>query len=231
MKFEEVLPHSLTTHKRVIERFRKKGVSFKANDNISEHITEHELSCIQKALEQKVEEMLEVMLIDTVNDHNTKGTAQRVAKMFIHEVYAGRYKPAPKITDFPNYKNLDEMYVTGPITVRSACSHHLVPIVGKCWIGVIPGDRVIGLSKFNRIVEWVAARPQIQEELVVQIADYIEKEIQPVGLAVIVEATHMCMTWRGVRESSEATMTTSVMRGAFKELPHAKAELLSLIGK
>lgn len=212
-------------------RLLSSGVSFKANDNISAHVTPHELGLLQLEVESRVQDLLESLLIDTVNDHNTQGTAQRVAKMFIQEVYAGRYKPAPKITDFPNDKNLDEMYVTGPITVRSACSHHLVPIVGKCWIGVIPGDRVIGLSKFNRIVEWVAARPQIQEELVVQIADYIEKEINPLGLAVIVEATHMCMTWRGVRESSEATMTTSVMRGVFKESHDAKAEFLALVHK
>jgi len=213
---------------KIRERLRLLGVSFKANDNISEHITPHELNLLQNEVEDKVRDLMHSMLIDTENDHNTKDTAARVAKMFLHEVYAGRYKPAPKITDFPNAKNLDQMYVTGPITIRSACSHHLVPIVGRCWIGVLPGERVIGLSKFNRIVEWIAARPQIQEELTVQIADYIEEHLQPLGVAVIVDATHMCMTWRGVRESAEAVMTSSVIRGVFATDPNAKAEFLQL---
>lgn len=207
------------------------GISFKANDNISKHLDAERLSGLQWELEQKVQAVLDCMVIDTENDHNTQGTAARVAKMFLREVYRGRYMPPPVITDFPNAKQLDEMYVTGPITIRSACSHHLVPIVGRCWIGIVPGERVIGLSKFNRIVDWIAARPQIQEEMTVQIADYIENEVQPLGLAVIVEATHMCMTLRGVRESMEATMTTSVMRGVFRDTPHAKAEFLSLVGK
>ena len=217
--------------KVIAAELRKAGANFKANDNISDFLTKDRLDELQIELEDAVQNVLDTLVIDTENDHNTQGTAARVAKMFLREVYRGRYTPPPAITDFPNDKKLDEMYVTGPITVRSACSHHLVPIVGKCWIGVIPGDRVIGLSKFNRIVDWIAARPQIQEELVVQIADFIEKEISPIGLAVIVEATHMCMTWRGVRETMEATMTTSVMRGAFKELPHAKSEFLALVGK
>lgn len=218
-------------HQILLERLKKAGVSFKANDNISEHVSKGELQIIQSELTEKLQAVLDCLLIDTANDHNTKDTASRVAKMFMTEVYAGRFVAPPKITDFPNEKQLDEMYVTGPITIRSACSHHLVPIVGRCWIGVLPGDRVIGLSKFNRIVEWFATRPQIQEELTVQIADFIEKEIQPLGLAVIIEASHMCMTWRGVREASGAVMTSSVMRGVFKDKPDAKAEFLSLINK
>lgn len=210
---------------------RHAGVSFKANDNISEHLDSEMLVDIEANVSEKVQALLEALVIDTDNDHNTQETAKRVAKMFIQEVYKGRYTPAPKITDFPNAKNLDEMYVTGPITVRSACSHHLVPIVGRCWIGIIPGDRVIGLSKFNRIVEWFASRPQIQEELTVQIADYIEQTIQPRGLAIIIEATHMCMTWRGVRESQGAAMTTSVMRGIMREDIAARNEFLALVKK
>lgn len=221
----------MKTYELVTERLRAAGVSFKANDNIAQHVTQQELDAVQVELENKVQEMLEVLLIDTKNDHNTEDTARRVAKMFMKEVYAGRYKQPPAITDFPNAKQLDQMYVTGPITIRSACSHHLVPIVGRCWIGVLPGERVIGLSKFNRIVEWLATRPQIQEELTVQIADFIEKEIQPLGLAVIIEATHMCMTWRGVRESAEAAMTTSVIRGVFATDPAAKAEFLQLVNR
>jgi GTP cyclohydrolase I len=125
--------------------------------------------------------------------------------------------------------NLDEVYTVGPIAVRSACSHHLVPIVGQAWIAVKPSDRVIGLSKFNRLVEWVMSRPQIQEEATVMLADCIEQLIEPQGLAVIIKAQHLCMSWRGVRDLG-TTMTTSVMRGIFLDVPSARAEVLTLLG-
>lgn len=212
-------------------RIKESGAPYFANDNISKFLKEGELKTLQHEVEKRADHFLRGLVIDIDNDHNTVGTAKRIAKMYLHEVFKGRYHPAPVITDFPNAKGLDEMYMTGPITIRSACSHHFVPIVGKCWIGIVPGDRVIGLSKFNRIVEWVASRPQIQEELVMQIADFIEEQIQPKGLAVVVEATHMCMTWRGVREPMEARMTTNVMRGVFREKPEARAEFMSLVTK
>ena len=134
----------------------------------------------------------------------------------------------PKITDFPNAKQLNQIYTLGPITIRSACSHHMVPITGRAWIGILPSDRVIGISKFVRLTEWVMARPQIQEEATVQLADIIESMIKPQGLAVVVEATHNCMTWRGVREN-DTKMTTSVMRGVFLDSSDARAEFFRLI--
>lgn len=215
----------------IANRIQEAGAQYFANDNISEFIHGNELDSLQEELEKRAEHFLQGLVIDTENDHNTRGTARRIAKMYIREVFKGRFLPAPTITDFPNAKGLDQMYMTGPITIRSACSHHFVPIVGRCWIGIIPGDRVIGLSKFNRIVEWIGSRPQIQEELVMQIADFIENQIHPKGLAVIVEATHMCMTWRGVKEPMEAKMTTNVMRGAFRDNAEARAEFMTLVAK
>ena len=212
-------------------RLRSAGVPFLANDNIAGYITPTEMKLLRQELTQRAEHFLQGLVIDTANDHNTSGTAGRIAKMYLEEVFKGRYTAPPVITDFPNAKGLDEMYMTGPITIRSACSHHFVPIVGRCWIGIIPGDRVIGLSKFNRIVDWVASRPQIQEELVMQIADYLDEKLAPRGLAVVVEATHMCMTWRGVREGMEAKMTTNVMRGAFRDRPEARAEFMAMVAK
>lgn len=211
-------------------RLQEKGLPFTANDNISEVLTDEDRKFIQAEVEERVQEMLEALVIDTENDHNTKETAKRVAKMFIKEVYRGRYDPIPKVTDFPNAKDLDQIYTIGPISIRSACSHHLVPIVGHCWIGVLPSDRVIGISKFVRLAEWIMARPQIQEESTVQLADLIEGLIKPKGIAVVVEAQHMCMTWRGVREAG-TKMTTSVMRGVFREDSKAREEFLKLIGK
>lgn len=212
-------------------RIKDSGKPFFANDNISEFFHDGELKTLQAEVEKRYQHFLEALIIDVNNDHNTEGTAHRVAKMCLHEVFKGRYLPAPKITDFPNAKGLDEMYMMGPITVRSACSHHFVPITGRCWIGIVPGNRVIGLSKFNRIVDWIASRPQIQEELVVQIADFIEEQISPKGLAIVIEATHNCMTWRGVKEPMEAKMTTNVMRGVFRDKPEARAEFMTLVAK
>lgn len=213
------------------ERLQQCGAPFLANDNIAEYVTPEEMVQLKKELTARADHFLRGLIIDIGNDHNTEGTAGRIAKMYLEEVFKGRYTKPPVITDFPNAKGLDEMYMTGPITLRSACSHHFVPIVGKCWIGIIPGDRVIGLSKFNRIVEWVSSRPQIQEELVMQIADYLEEKMAPKGLAVVVEATHMCMTWRGVREGMEAKMTTNVMRGAFRNKPETRAEFMAMVAK
>ena len=209
-------------------RIRHDGGTFFANDNISQYLMEGELDKLQMEVADSIKQVLESLIIDTENDHNTNETAQRVAKMYLKEVFAGRYQPMPKITEFPNAKHLDEIYTLGPITIRSACSHHLVPITGRAWIGVLPSDNVIGISKFVRLTNWIMARPQIQEESTVQLADIIEKIIKPKGLAVVVEATHQCMTWRGVRES-ETKMTTSVMRGVFLDKPECRAEFFRLI--
>ena len=206
------------------------GAPYFANDNIAAFIVDDgERELLQAEVERRAEHFLRGLLIDVDNDHNTKGTAKRMAKMYLREVFKGRYQEAPTITDFPNAKGLDEMYVVGPITIRSSCSHHLAPIIGQCWIGIVPGDRVIGLSKFNRIVDWFASRPQIQEELSMQIADFIEQQIKPRGLAVIIRATHLCMTWRGVKEPMAAEMKNSIMRGVFRDKPETRAEFMALV--
>ena len=209
-------------------RIKQAGASYFANDNIAKFILPGELDTLQDEVQRRMDSLLRGLVMDVDNDHNTKGTAKRVAKMYLKEVFKGRYLPPPEVTDFPNAKMLDEIYTVGPISIRSACSHHFVPITGKCWIGIIPGERVIGISKFNRVVDWIASRPQIQEEMCVQIADFIEEQIQPIGLAVIVEATHLCMTWRGVKEA-ETQMRNSIMRGAFLNKPEARAEFMALI--
>ncbi len=210
------------------ERIEAAGASFAANDNIAEFVREGELPELEKELEEKVSSVLSTLVIDTEHDHNTRETAHRVAKMYLDEVFSGRYRKMPRITEFPNVKKLDQIYTVGPIAIRSACSHHLVPIMGKCWIGVIPSDHVIGISKFSRLAEWVFSRPQIQEEATVQLADELERLIRPHGLAVVVKARHECMSWRGVKEH-DCAMTTSVMRGYFLRNTATRVEFLSLI--
>jgi GTP cyclohydrolase I len=148
--------------------------------------------------------------------------------MYLHEVFKGRYHPQPKVASFPNVKQLDEIYTVGPITVRSACSHHLVPIMGNCWIGIKPGARVIGLSKFTRVADWVFSRPHIQEEAVMILADEIEKLCEPQGLGIIVKAQHYCMKWRGVKEP-QTSMVNSIVRGDFRHDPSLKQEFFELV--
>lgn len=222
--------HDQLVSAKIRSRLREAGVPFLANDSIAEHLRPGELDALEAEVRARVDDLLRSLVIDTDNDHNTRDTARRVAKMFCREVFGGRFLPPPPITDFPNAKELDEIYTVGPITVRSACAHHLCPILGRAWCGVIPGARVIGLSKFNRLCDWVLSRPQIQEEAVVMVADEIERLIQPRGLAVVLKMTHTCMTWRGVRENGDTAMTTSVMRGLFRDRPEARAEFLALAG-
>ena len=203
---------------------------FHANDNISEFVTPDDLAKLLDEVEVKMQGVLDSLVIDTVNDHNTGNTARRVAKMYLNEVFNGRYVAAPSITEFPNAEHLNELMIVGPITVRSACSHHFCPVIGKVWIGVMPNEHtnVIGLSKYARLAEWVMGRPQIQEEAVVQLADLIMEKTQPDGLAIVMEASHYCMAWRGVKDM-DSKMINSVMRGVFLKDPNLRREFLSLI--
>jgi GTP cyclohydrolase I len=212
----------------LLSRLLSAGIRCRANDNIGQHLDNDDRARVERDVHAAIEQLLVALCIDADSDHNTRDTAKRVAKMYVREVFRGRYELPPDVTDFPNAMSLDEVYTVGPITVRSACSHHLVPITGHAWIAVKPSDRVIGLSKFNRLVEWVMARPQIQEEATVILADTIESLIHPEGLAVVIKAQHQCMTWRGVKDNG-TSMTTSVMRGIFREKPAARAEVLSLL--
>ncbi|RKF16339.1 GTP cyclohydrolase I [Roseovarius spongiae] len=214
---------------RIRRRLTDAGRNFYANDNIADAIEDGELDALRAEVGARMQEVLHALVIDAENDHNTHDTAHRVAKMFIDEVFGGRYRAAPPVTSFPNVARLDEMMIVGPITVRSACSHHLCPIMGRVWIGVLPSaeTELIGLSKYARLCEWIMSRPQIQEEAVVMLADELERRIRPDGLAVVMEADHFCMHWRGVRDE-QPVMTSTVMRGAFREDEALRREFLGL---
>lgn len=215
---------------KIRERLAAARKRYNANDNIADFIEPGELEKLLDEVEEKMQGVLDSLVIDTVKDHNTHTTARRVAKMYVNEVFKGRYTQAPPITEFPNAEHLNELMIVGPITVRSACSHHFCPVIGKIWIGVLPNEHtnVIGLSKYARLVDWVMGRPQIQEEAVVQLADLIMEKTQPDGLAIVMEASHFCMSWRGVREM-DSKMLNSVMRGVFLKDPTLRREFLSLI--
>ena len=215
---------------KIRERLAASRKRFNANDNIADFIEPGELAQLLDEVEHKMRAVLDSLVIDTEGDHNTSDTARRVAKMYLNEVFQGRYVKAPRITEFPNVEHLNELMIVGPITVRSACSHHFCPVIGKIWIGVMPNEHtnVIGLSKYARLAEWVMGRPQIQEEAVVQLADLIMEKTQPDGLAIVMEASHYCMAWRGVKDM-DSKMINSVMRGVFLKDSALRREFLALI--
>jgi GTP cyclohydrolase IA len=217
---------------RIRSRLTRANRRFHANDNIAAFVKEGELDQLRDEVTAKMAEVLKSLVIDTEHDHNTNETAKRVAKMFIQEVFAGRYAEQPDVTEFPNIERLNELMIVGPITVRSACSHHLCPIMGRVWIGVMPNEHsnLIGLSKYARLTEWIMNRPQIQEEAVTQLANILQEKVKPDGLAIVMEADHFCMVWRGVKDT-ESKMTNSVMRGSFLKDPNLRREFLSLLTK
>lgn len=223
---------TLSASERIRYRLVGAQCRYHANDNIAQHIRPGELDEVQREVEGHLRGVLRALVIDTESDHNTQDTAKRVAKMFVQEVFRGRYVPIPAVTEFPNASRLNELMIVGPIKVRSACSHHLCPILGKVWIGVLPNEfsNLIGLSKYARVCEWVMSRPQIQEEAVIMLADELQARVKPDGLAIVMEADHFCMHWRGVKDD-ESMMTNSVMRGAFLKDANLRREFLSLLSK
>jgi GTP cyclohydrolase I len=218
------------TSDRIRGRLAGAGARYHANDNIAAFIEEGELEEVMAEVQDRMQEVLRALVIDTANDHNSRATAQRVARMFVTEVFRGRYAPPPSVTEFPNASRLNELMVVGPLALRSACSHHLCPIIGKVWVGVLPNEHsnLIGLSKYARLCDWIMSRPQIQEEAVVMLADALESRVKPDGLAIVIEAVHFCMHWRGVKDNG-AAMTNSVMRGAFLKDAALRREFLSLL--
>lgn len=212
--------------KIIKQRLVDAGERFHSNDNISKFVHDGEMEALQQEVEVAFRDVLDALVIDTEHDHNTHDTAKRVAKMYIKEIFAGRFNSRPTITSFPNmgYKSL---YTSGPISIRSTCAHHFQNIVGNAWIGIIPEEEVIGLSKFNRLVHHIAERPQIQEEMTTDIANELVRFAKTPNVAVVVKAEHHCMTHRGVKEH-ESDMTTAIMLGAFNEDPALKKEFYDI---
>ena len=221
---------SVPVSERIHVRLQKAQQRFHANDNIAAYIQPGELEELQKEVAAKMSGVLQSLVIDVEHDHNSRETARRVAKMYVSEVFRGRYSGAPHITEFPNASHLNELMIVGPITVRSACSHHLCPIMGRLWIGVMPNEDsdLIGLSKYSRVADWIMSRPQIQEEAIIQLSELLVTMVKPDGLAVVMEADHFCMQWRGVKDNA-SKMINSVMKGVFLKDGALRREFLSLI--
>jgi GTP cyclohydrolase IA len=220
----------LPVSEKIRRRLQRSATRFHANDNISAAIEPGEVEQLIDEVTERMQAVLQALVIDTQSDHNTQDTARRVARMYVTEVFRGRYFPAPTVTEFPNAERLNELMIVGPITVRSACSHHFCPILGRIWIGLMPNEHsnLIGLSKYVRLTNWIMTRPQIQEEAITQVAELLMNKVSPDGLAVVMEADHFCMNWRGVKDEN-AKMINSVMRGSFLKDHTLRREFLSLI--
>lgn len=167
-------------------------------------------------IESNFKEIMETLGLDLTDD-SLKGTPRRVAKMFVNEIFGGLDpKRKPKMSTFENKYGYSEMLVEKNITLYSTCEHHFLPIVGKAHVAYISKGKVIGLSKLNRIVEYYAKRPQVQERLTMQIVDELQKALGTEDVACLIDAKHLCVNSRGIKDISSSTVTTE-FRGEFKK--------------
>lgn len=201
--------------RNIMEKMSLDGKRFWAGDNISEYMSETTKEALIEEATMAFEDVLDALLIDRENDPNSMGTARRLAKMYFNEIMSGRYNPAPAATAFPN---VDENRYEGMLVVRSElksmCSHHHQPVTGVAYIGIIPGNKVIGLSKYTRIAQWCARRGTLQEELCNDICREIQKATESEHVAVYIQATHGCCENRGIGAHSSLTQT-AVLKGHF----------------
>ena len=190
--------------------------------------SDDQLQYIQKVVENHFSVILEVLGFNKTLDQNLKETPKRVAKMYVKELLRGCYEPEPRITIFDNKNKINSMVVLGPIRVNSLCSHHFVPFIGNAYVGYIPNKKITGISKLARIVDWFSRRPQIQEELTEQIANFVQDKLKPKGCGVWIKAQHGCMQIRGIQEPNAWMITTS-LKGVFLNQQETKEEFLHYI--
>lgn len=160
-----------------------------------------------------------------LDSESLRGTPKRMA-----HAYAEFFTPRPfDLTTFPNDEGYDELVLGRSIPLRSVCEHHLLPFVGVAHVGYLPGERILGLSKLARVVEHFACRPQVQERLTKQVADWICEQLNPKGVGVVIEAEHSCMTLRGVQATGSSTVTSTLL-GTLREDPRSRQEFFALAG-
>lgn len=177
-----------------------------------------------EAAERAASQLLRALGID-LDSESLQGTPRRMVR-----AYAELFRPRPfRLTTFPNDEQYDELVVARSIPMRSVCEHHLLPFVGTAHVGYLPGERILGLSKLARVVEHFASRPQVQERLTTQIAGWLQEQLLPKGVGVVVEAEHSCMVLRGVRAHGSTTVT-SALRGLLRRDPRCRQEFLALTG-
>lgn len=211
----------------ITKRIEAAGHQYYAAHNISEHIKEEELPLLIDEVAEKFEGVLQSLVIDTKNDPNSEGTAKRLAKMYVNEIMSGRYIAEPAVTAFPNDGKYDQL-ITIRCEVKSMCSHHHQPVTGTCIIGCLPGGKMAGLSKYARVVEHIARRGHLQEEMTEMIADKLMKLTKAKGIGVYVRARHGCCENRGINSHNSTTQTT-VLKGVMKDSAILKNEFMDNI--
>ena len=219
----------MTKTSQIKQRLLDANIRHWAGDNISEVLQDGDKEELINNAATAFEGVLDALLIDRENDPNSHGTARRLAKMYFNEIMSGRYDPAPNATAFPN--DTEDRYA-GMLVVRSElksmCSHHHQPVQGVAYIGIIPGDKVIGLSKYTRIAQWCARRGTLQEELCNDIVREIQAATDTKDVGVYIQATHGCCENRGIMAHSSLTQTT-VLKGSFHNDPGCKKEFFDNI--
>lgn len=217
----------MSTSEKIRQRLEVDGKRYYAADNISKYLSPTEKSDLIDELTEKFEGVLDTLIIDRQNDPNSIDTARRLAKMYILEIMGGRYDNDPRITAFPNDGKYDQLIVVR-MDIKSMCSHHHQPVSGVCYVACMPGEEVIGLSKYTRVAQHLASRGHLQEELCEMIAYRIEKLTKSKAVGVYIKARHGCCENRGIKASNSSTQTT-VLKGELKTNPSLKEEFMDNI--
>lgn len=213
----------------IVRRLQGVGKRFFANDNISEHILDGELKLLEDELTEKFTDVLKSLIIDVENDPNSMETGRRMAKMYLHEIFRGRYYPTPKVTAFPNQRESQSLppEYSGLLVIRaeikSTCSHHHAPVTGTAYIGILPGKKILGLSKYVRLAQHLARRGTLQEELTQDILREISTSSGSQDVAVYIAARHGCVENRGVGAHNSLTQTVE-LGGRFYSEPDLRKE-------
>lgn len=216
------------------ESARKKKIGLLADDNIYDLINGLNFNyqdTARSVIAYHYEQIIRAMLID-LDDPNVADTPERLARMYIDELFSGRYLPRPRVTCFPSLRegSKENLLMQGPIQIKSTCSHHWAPVIGKAWLAVLPTSNLLGLSKYARLISWIMRRPSLQENMVEQIADELERTLNTPDIALVVDAEHYCMKMRGAEEPCSMT-STQVMRGGFRENSELRSEFLSFVAR
>jgi GTP cyclohydrolase I len=227
MKLKETMSNIPLNKNMLIDEFGEEHIGSSLETPLREDAFDLDDETKMELIQKHFREIMLIMGLD-LNDDSLKGTPQRVAKMYIKEVFSGLDpKNKPEIKLFENKYKYKEMLVEKNITFHSYCEHHFVPIIGKAHVAYISGGKVIGLSKLNRIVQYFAKRPQVQERMTMQIGNELKEILNTDDVAVIIDAVHMCVASRGVKDVNSSTVT-SFYSGKFEDL-NTRNELFKYI--
>jgi GTP cyclohydrolase I len=227
MKQKEIMLNTPHLNGYSVDEIGDEHLSGSAETPLREDAFDQDDDLKVELIEKHFREIMHILGLDLTDD-SLQGTPRRVAKMYVQEIFSGlNPKNKPVVRLFENKYNYDQMLVEKDITLFSNCEHHFVPIIGKAHVAYISSGKVIGLSKINRIVQYYANRPQVQERLTMQIGNELKELLNTEDVAVVIDAEHLCVQSRGIQDTSSSTVT-SFYSGAFKN-ENKKKEFLSYI--